>query len=139
MRLFSLSAALVSAALLSIAHAQPYVPKEVSDIIHQTELDTGTARFGSLLMGDLDDGEMETVQVGVAPDKYTFVLISGNDYTLDVEATAYSGATKIVSGHERSDSVVLQIPPTKAHTVRLDIKLGCEEMTCQYFVQAFTR
>ena len=121
-----------------VAYAQD-VPEPVLQIIKGIEEDTGVSRFGATRMEQLDDGENGAIDISIDPSKLTFIHLEGDDYTLGVQAIARVGSKEVARSAEKKQRVTLQIPPGNGNSVRLQVSMSCEEISCRYFVQAFVR
>ena len=133
-------APLVAACMLLPAYAQPpeEIPQEVKDLVNEIAQEYGLTTFGPTLLRELDDGDHQTVDVTVAPDKLTYVALEGADgvIALDVQATVNGKELAVESG---SPVPVLQIPAGNGGDVQLKVEMTCEEISCGYFIQAFVR
>lgn len=129
--------AILALAVAQAAYAQPpEVPQEVRDIIEQTANEQGLITLGQPYFDEIDDGDEDTVEVTVAPNRITYVMIRGNDDTIAIDVRATAGGKEIVGW---TDAEVLQIPAGNGNKVTLDVEMTCEFISCEYFVQAFVR
>jgi hypothetical protein len=121
-----------------VAYAQD-VPDPVLEIIKGIEEDTGVSRFGATRMDQLDDGDNGAMEIAIDPSKFTFIHIEGDEYTLGVKAVALAGSKEVARSAKEERSVTLQIPPGSGSSIRLQVGMSCEQISCGYFVQAFVR
>lgn len=132
-----IAGAVMALCLGQAAYAQPpEIPQGVRDIIEQTADEQGLITFGQPYFDEIDDGDEGTVEVTVAPDRITYVMIRGNDDTIAIDVRATAGGKEIVGW---TDAEVLQIPAGNGNKVTLDLEMTCEFISCEYFVQAFVR
>jgi len=129
--------AVLALGLIQAAYAQPpEIPQGVRDIIEQTADEQGLITLGQPYFDEIDDGYEDTVEVTVAPDRLTYIMVRGNDDTIAIDVRATAGGKEIV---DWTDAEVLQIPAGNGNKVTLDVEMTCEFISCEYFVQAFVR
>lgn len=133
---------LAAVCLAATASAQPpedEIPPEVSSVIAEIAEEQGLTPFGDVYLGELDDGAGQTIDIAVAANKITYIQLMGNDDTLSIRVRALAGAKEVAMGAANRADPVIQIPAGSGSTVKLEIEMSCEFISCAYFVQPFVR
>lgn len=135
-----LACALAGAGLAHARQTQDIDP-DLLAYIEGIEEDTGTKRFGRVMLGELEGADAATISVPVDPSSWTFIAVICGPSCEQINGTAYSASGKEIAKAPMSGSdAVIQVPPGNGATVAVKVDmLVCEWDTCPYAVQTFTR
>jgi hypothetical protein len=135
-----LACALAGAGLAHARQTQDIDP-DLLAYIEGIEEDTGTKRFGRVMLGELEGADATTISVPVDPSSWTFIAVICGPSCEQIDGTAYSASGKEIAKAPMSGSdAVIQVPPGNGATVAVKVDmLVCEWDTCPYAVQTFTR
>lgn len=135
-----LACALAGAGLVHAQQPQDIDP-DLLAYIEGIEEDTGTKRFGRVMLGELEGADATTLSVAVDPSTLTFIAVICGPSCNQIDGTAYSPSGKEIAKAPMSGSdAVIQIPPGNGASVDVKVEmLACGWETCPYAIQTFTR
>lgn len=128
--------------LAPAAGAQPPdLPPDLVTYLDNIEAEMGVKRFGQTRIGTLEEDEDATVTVAIPSDKDTFIQIACNEFCESIHASARYAAGDIIEASDKyTPEPVLFIPAGTGTSVSVNVYMAyCEDIDCQYAVQAFTR
>ena len=137
---FLLACALAGAGWARAQQAQDIDP-DLLAYFEEIEGDTGTKRFGRVMLGELEGADATTLDVVVDPSTWTFIAVICGPSCEQISGAAYDASGKQVSKAPVAGfDVVIQIPPGNGASVDVKVDmLVCGWETCPYAVQTFTR
>ncbi|MBC7794042.1 MAG: hypothetical protein H7Z43_10065, partial [Clostridia bacterium] len=83
--------------------------------------------------------ERETIDMPVAPDQLTYLVILTDEAAIGAKVRAHSGGKEIASDQSEITSPILQIPAGSGASVKLDVEMSCDLDACGYFAQAYVK